>query len=419
MENQYEALWKTAGVMAPDGYPRRVGFVPEGGGPDDFQQKTVASKFELVDQIDSIPKESPKYISVYGFPRGHTTAGYPPEVDTVFLDFDIPSGHIYHLTKDESDWKNAINALLEPLREVAWSLYTNGMSDYWRVVLSGHKGIHLYLDFPAVESETASVAHFRRGLQQFVQQTTDRLEGHTHLSLEEFTDADSADLARLCRFPNTIHEDATRNFGEDRYCVPVEMDELIGMDAERYAELTRSPRLPASWDRTESDKAREFVRQNIFHAIKMGDDVESNARYAVGGQFNKDRVDRYRRENQDKFERIEEIWWLLQDKPCIREYYNRDDQFRYSQQSHLFELFVMTHLLKIGVPYDLIVEFFRDMEGFDEAETTFRLNQLIGRGYHLDSESGSTAPIKCETVWAQAPEFCVNDDCRTYRLHAD
>lgn len=405
MTNDTTVSPEIASVMAPS-YPRRVGY--EDG--DEFKQVTVDSTFELTHKIDNIDETSDKFISVYSFPDGHPSNGNNPLVDTIFFDFDIRDDHIYRLTGDPQDWYDAIDELLMVVSEIAHRLLEKGADIYWRASLSGHKGVHLYLDFEALPTKSAPFSQYKVGLNNFVSETIESLNQQIPLDVTPYVDADSADLARLCRFPNTTHPDACRKFEEYRYCVPVSIKELATMDADDYIHLTQQPRLPDEWVRNSTNETiRSSVRQNIFdalvHSEAGGGDVEDYG----GAEFKRSRITAYKERNDGKFDEVDDIWWKLNGTPCIKQYLDRDDQFDHGGASHMFELFIMTHMVDAEIPYDIIVEYFSEIEGFSPVETKGRLNQIIGRSY---------SPVNCEKIWQKAPQFCINNGCDLYnRTH--
>jgi len=174
-----------------------------------------------------VSPDNPPYVSVYGFPNGHPKDGHVPAIDTLFIDFDIPASGSYRSNNPNIDaWKRDMSALLTRVRAVCKMLLREGRAKNFRAALSGHKGVHLYLDFPAIETADDTLGQAKVGLGQYSQRLLEYLQHETRMDLEDWIDVDSRDMARLCRLPNTIHSGAASAFNEDRYCVPVSISEL-------------------------------------------------------------------------------------------------------------------------------------------------------------------------------------------------
>lgn len=377
-------------------------------------QVKVPSLHKMVDITKDANGETDAYYSVYSFPEGHPKNGHIPKVDTLFLDFDIADDHIYKLTESEDDWEDAINDLLHVVSNVAMELYMNGAVNPWRFALSGHKGVHMYLDFPSIDPEAGSFSQFKTGLENLATELMDKWERNIKVEVNKYADqAVLGDLSRLSRIPNTLHPTATERFDEPRYCVPVTAEEMIDIDATEYRELCSEPRLPESWGRNPSKKARVYVRQHIFDAIvNRGSDGELPS-YGDDSNYKPKRIERYKANTKGNYDEIEDVWYLLADKPCIKAFYEgkwdsdngTGQQFAHGPESHWMELFTMTHLINKNVPYELCVDFFSHMDGFDPYQTKERLNQLIGRSY---------SKMTCEKLWTNAPSFCLGKECALY-----
>lgn len=385
-------LRQAADVWCPEGtYPRQVGRT----------QKSRDDINKLVNRLASRIHDD-GYVSVYGFPRGHSKNGNIPEVDTLMLDFDVP-GDQYDGDGDMGDWTSEMYDLLARVRLVVEYLADEGKVDHWRFSLSGHKGVHLYLDFPAIHPEMGDLSQFKSGLAAYTSELITYLEDDIGVNLEPWLDVDSSDMGRLTRLPNTRHPGASSAFGSDRYCVPVTANELRDLTVADYWALTSSPReVPDGISRVESKRAAGRIGRHIQHAS-----ASSTATY--DRSYNSDRVEEYKRNANDGYDSVDDLWLFLEDRPCIKAYYERDgDHFHYGDASHTMELFVMARLVNMGVPYELIVEFFETMgaDGFHDGATRARLNEVIARNYN---------EFNCEKVWRDAPRFCLEDRCNIYQ----
>lgn len=280
------------------------------------------------------------HISVYGFPNGHPKDGNVPVVDTFFIDFDIPSDGEYRGSNpDPQAWYRDMSALLTRVRAVANRLVQEGRDKHFRAALSGHKGVHLFLDFDPIDLPDASVGQYQSGMLGYLNSLLSYLEGETGLSLEKWLDVDSSDLSKLCRLPNTIHPSATNAFGEDRYCVPVSMKELRTIKPADYVNLTRSPRMvDESYARFPSEKAHDVLKHFILDASSRNrgpsKTVDRNARS----------IKEYEQEANDNID-LEDVAFLTSNKPCVWKFHQREDKFNHGAASHAMELNAIAHLV--------------------------------------------------------------------------
>ncbi len=371
-------------------YPRRV----------TSHQRECDSPVKIAAQLKNVKgTDVAPFVSVYGFPDGHTTEGEIPAIDTLFIDFDIPSGGEYRSSDpDPQAWYRDMSALLTRVREVCRLLEKEGSAKHFRGALSGHKGVHLYLDFPVLDPEEGTMRQFKTGMRTYSDELISYLESETYLELQPWVDVDSSDLARLCRMPNTLHLGATRAFDEDRYCVPVSIRELANITPNEYVKLTRSPRVvPEDCQRDPSEKAASILTQYIREA-SAGSNSFSASRYDPMA------IKRYEKEQNEGIT-LDDLPFLLSNKPCIMAFRDRSDKFSYGAASHAMELNVIAHLIHRKVPIDVIVEFFSDDDEFDEAYTRNQVNEVIAHNYN---------EFRCETIWDQAPMFCLESECDIY-----
>lgn len=379
-------------------------WTPKGSFPRKVKRKQQDAKNlqDIVGTLCRIQGNEPGYISVYGFPRGHSTDGNVPRVDTLMLDFDVP-GEQYDGDGNMGDWTSEMKDLLARVRLVADYLCDKGKADHWRFSLSGHKGVHLYLDFPVIDHRAGDLSQFKSGLAAYTGELVTFLEEEIGVNLDPWLDVDSSDMGRLTRMPNTIHAKATEAFGTDRYCVPVTADELRDLKVMDYWALTSSAReVPAGIRRVESKRAQKSITRYIQYS-------SSTNTQEYTGSYNSERVDQYKENSNDGYDSVDDLWLFLEDRPCIKAYYERNgDQFHYGDASHTMELFVMARLVNMGVPYDLIINFFEQMgaDGFDAHQTRARLNEVIARNYN---------EFNCEKVWQDADRFCLEDRCNIYQ----
>ena len=208
-------LWKASGVFAPD-YPRQV------SNAEKYQDR-VGNRISLVESLEEAgAAEMPGYYSVYSFPRGHSQDGKIPKVDCIFIDLDV-EGDDYDPKNGDTDfdaWRRDMSALLARARMIAKAIIDGGEQQHFRVVLSGHKGLHLYLDFPTVSPENGDFLQFKNGLKSYGEQVMSWLDSTAGgVNIDPWIDVDASDLGRLARHPNTIHHGAA--YEDATSCVPV------------------------------------------------------------------------------------------------------------------------------------------------------------------------------------------------------
>lgn len=382
-------LADTIEVWCPT-WPRRVG----------SRQRWVDDAASVARRVErtQLSVDNQPYISTYGFPSGHPKDGNVPAIDCLFVDFDIPNdGEYRSRNPDPSAWYRDMSALLTRVREVCRLLVREGRDHHFRAALSGHKGVHLYLDFPVLNPMMGTVGQFKVGLAKYADELIAYFESETGLDLQDWVDVDSSDLARLCRLPNTLHPTATQAFDEDRYCVPVSVRELATIKPNEYVTLTRDVRpVPDGCRRSPNEKAAGILTQYIRGA--KADTSFSGSRYDPKA------VKQYDEDANDSIE-LSDIPLLTSNKPCIWAFRERDDKFNHGAASHAMELNVIAHLVERRVPVPVILEYFSNSEDYDEDYTREQVNTVIAHQYH---------EFRCETIWQQAPQFCLEGDCRIY-----
>lgn len=358
-----------------------------------MNQTTVNNLPELVDSLNYAEnKGEPGFVSAYSFPNGHSKGGNIPKVDTLFVDFDI-EGKWYD--GDRKGWRLDLSALLTRVRKFTKSLVEAGAHHHWRAALSGHKGIHLFLDFPPIDPNVGSFNQFKTGLNDYADAVTENLDEIAGgIDLNKWVDVVSADLGRLVRHPNTRHF-GVKYTDEPRYCVPVSIKELTAVNVDRYEELTKEPRLvPEDCRRNPSEEAGSKVIQFIRRA-GMGEGT-SDSLSAPNSTHNRQRVEEYKKESNDDIE-VEDLKLLTSDKPFVWEFRQREDAFQHGDESRTMELFIILDIINLHqAPIDVIVDFFRPIPGFDERYTRNTVEDLIARDYDL---------MRMETVRTKASEF--------------
>ena len=373
-------------------YPRRATM---------FQQwaMSLSEAVKLVVDAENDPDNWP-FISTYSFPNGHTKDNAIPRVDRLFIDFDVPDSGEYRGGKKHADaWARDMSRLLVRTRKVARFLLKANDPGAWQVALSGHKGVHLDLTFPPISDSNGDLAQFKNGMSSYADTLVEYLKDATGLDdLDQWVDVSSSDMGRLRRVPNTKHLGATEAFGEDRFCVPVTLRELAEIKPADYIELTRSRRsVTKSMWAEPSEKAGEVLTQRIRNA-------RSSHLSSSGSTVDPERVSAYTERSNDSIT-VEDLPFVLSDRPCILEFVKRDDAFSHGASSHLMEMFVITHMIDRNVPIETMIDFFSQLPDFDESYTRSQIEQYISRNYN---------PVNCDKVWEQAEIFCLKSGCRLW-----
>jgi len=391
----HKHLWDASKVYAPD-------FIRNCADEGTIQSPRH-NRVSFVSALRSATENGmPGFYSVYSFPRGHSKEGNIPKVDCIFIDFDVTGEHYDPDSGDATlaDWRRDMSALLSRTRMVARAIIGDGSADYFRVVLSGHKGIHLYLDFPAIDPANGEFGQFKCGLKSYAEQVVNYLDEEAGgVNIQPWVDVDGSDLGRLARHPNTRHHGASQDDVE-RWCVPITVEELADLTVDDYLSLTTTHRgMTDEMDRIESERAGNQVVQHVRTAstsVQNSDDSSS---------FKSSVARQYREESNDEIE-LEDVLFLTKNKPCIRAFRERDDAYEHGDSSRVMELSIMGRLIEMNVPLDVMHEFFETIPHYNEEYTDELLNDLIGRRYE---------EFNCVRIAASAGEFCLADDCSLYR----
>lgn len=385
-DERRQVLDETLDVWAP-GWPRRVT-------RNQLWAHDAPTAREFLLDSEAREGDSP-FISTYSFPRGHTKEGNIPQIDTLFIDFDFDTGDYVSGSGDVAAWRRDLSHLLVRVRMVAQYLRENGRTGL-RAALSGHKGVHLFIDFDPLPVAGGEFRQYVNGLNDYATELVDQLADATGLSdLQHYVDVTSSDLGRLCRMPNTQHEGATDSFGEPRYCVPVSVDELCSMTPKQYLEFTQAPR-PVPSPREPNDNAHDIILQYVRTA-NAGNAPSPGGDSTVNWEL----VDQYK-DQQNENITLGDIKFITSERPCVWRFYERDDKYQHGYESHFMEMYCIRELLEKNVPIEVIKEFLDSAPEYNEAYSDNFIKQIISRDYHRFS---------IETVLRNAPTFSGYDDC--------
>lgn len=398
-----ELLHEASKAWSPS-FPRRSTY---GDGP---KQTQVTSRQELLSKLTEAAQHGgPGYTSVYSFPRGHSQDENVPEIDTVFFDLDIPSGEgSYHPSHGgtEAEWRRDMSKLLVRARIISRTILDAGLEQHFRVAYSGHKCIHLYIDFEPIPADPGSLTRYKNGIATYADDFIDFLSDEAGVELHRWVDVNSHDLGRLARAPNTPHYGA-KHVDWTPYCVAGSIKELATMDPDDYLSVTRQPRPLIDDGRVPSERAHNVLTEHI----KAASSSQRKRRETAHKKRDESKVQEYQNSSNDSItvEAVREL--LIRNKSCIRAWAERDDAYDHGAASRTMEINIIKELAKHEVPIDVIVDFFSDIPGFDEAFTRELVKDIIAR-YHPSA-------FVCRNVVADAPQFCLGDRCHIYQRSDD
>lgn len=425
MTDADELLWKATAVFAPDG--------PRQSSDRHTIQASRKNRARLQSSLQQArDHEMPGYYSVYSFPRGHSQQGNIPKVDCIFIDLDV-DGNDYVPTHGKTGfdaWRRDMSALLARARMIASAILDQGMEAHFRATLSGHKGLHLYLDFPTISTANGDFQQFKNGLKQYSGDVMEWLDSAAGgVNIDPWVDVDASDLGRLARHPNTINHGAAYD-ETTRWCVPITISELSELKVEDYLELTEGPRWIDGYQRTPSESAGNKVVQAIRNASGA-----RKSRSSSNSTLNKKLVDYYDRKLDDKWYgddlselsqnqrdliddldpensdiELEDIPFLTANKPCISAFRDGNDSFNHGNASHLMEMSVIARLVDLSVPREVIHDFLSEIPGYEEGYTDEQIDKVIGRDY---------GEFNCSKIANRAPMFCLGSDCKLYNRSPD
>ena len=109
-----------------------------------------------------------------------------------------------------------------------------------RILLSGFKSVHLFVDFSAVQFASLEAA------KQLVRKLTEDIETRTFRETGvkvAFDPTVMGDLSRLCRIPNTLNGKAPGILGRNQYAVPVTAEEFMSLTSANYDHLCSAQRM--------------------------------------------------------------------------------------------------------------------------------------------------------------------------------
>jgi len=393
---------------APD-FPRRF------GAPEQVWVDNHASLTSFIESCLGHGRDA--FISVYAFPEHlHPKEGGNPEVSTVFIDLDIESPELSDLrTRWEHGDKSVVDQLLvlrmtllkEVLKQAkALVSYLVRQSIQPRILLSGFKGVHIFIDFPSVQFSSLGVAKY------IITKFLDEVKTHIAKDTDAYVAFDASvigDLSRLCRIPNTANIKATKLLGRTQYAVPIAVEELMGLTPDGYDKLCSSPcYIPVV--RKESHEVLVMLTR-----ITEDMDLDEVAVTPRGSIKDPDRLEAYERECIREI-LTDEDFEDLNIRPCFKRV-RREKISLDGPGGHLMRIGAVMELAAQGLSIPSIVRWFDFCLDYDPAITETAVRGLISRGYtdkYVDEYGREYRKgLRCTTI--QRCGFCLGNACGVYR----
>lgn len=393
------------GSWSPE-FPRRFG---------DPNQVWVNNYSELLQSISkSLRANRDSFISVYSFPEyQHPKEGGNPPVSTIFIDLDLESHEFSELrNRWENGDKTVLNqmltlrmTLLAEVQKQAKALVSNLKMQgiHPRILLSGFKGVHVFVDFPAVQFSSKDVAKY------VIAKFLDRVKAGVTNANIVFDTTVIGDLSRLCRIPNTLNIKATKLLGRPQYAVPITVDELMNLVPETYDQFCSSPRfLPV--ERKESHEV--LVR---LTKITEDMDLDEVALTPISSVKDPERLMNYEQECTKEI-LTDEDYEDLNIRPCFKKV--RSDRISLDGPGgHLMRIGAVMELATQGLSVPSIVRWFDFCHDYDPAITEEAVKSLISAGYtdkHVDEYGREHRKgLRCTTI--QRCGFCLENVCHIYK----
>jgi hypothetical protein len=357
------------------------------------------------------------FISVYSFPEHlHPKEGGNPPISTVFIDLDVESPELSDLrTCWEHGDKTVVDQLLvlrmtllrDVLRQAkAFVSYLVKQSIQPRILLSGFKGVHIFIDFPSVQFSSLEIAKYI--IRKFLDEVKIQVAKETNIDVV-FDTTVIGDLSRLCRIPNTANIKATKLLGRPQYAVPVTVEEFMHLTPEDYDKLCSDPRY--------TPLVRKESHEVLVKLTKITEemDLDEVAVTPKGTVKDPERLEAYERECTKEI-LTDEDYEDLNIRQCFKKV--RSEKISLDGPGgHMMRIGAVMELAARGLSISSIVRWFDFCHDYDPAITEEAVKSLISRGYtdKYTDEYGSEhrKGLKCETI--QRCGFCVKDECPIYQ----
>jgi len=387
-------------------FPRRFG-TPE--------QRVVNSAVEVLALINKCLREGlSSYISVYDFREGHPSEGGNPVVDRIYIDLDLESPEFKALMLRLEKGEDVLDEVL-PLRRTLLAqvieeakrlvniLIQRGITP--RIVLSGFKGVNIFIDFVPVQFSFPGLA--KKVLEVF----TEKVVKGVKIDMSVV-----GDLSRICRIPNSLHTKASNVLGRLQFCVPITIDELKSLTVDKYDALCSSQRLMIV-KRVESvEVSRELAK--IVEELDPDDFLVNVGRH--GYVKDPELVAEYERETKREVLASED-YEELRMRTCFKRIRRESIQLDGSD-GHNMRLAAVCEMMMNEISISSIVNWFDFCADFDPEFTRRKVEEIISYGYGRKeiNEFGEVIrkPWRCSTIIKKCPSYCLRENCPTHRRKA-
>jgi hypothetical protein len=395
------------GIWAPD-FPRRF------GDPNQIWVNKYADLLRLIAKSTDTGHDA--FISVYAFPEHlHPKEGGNPPVSTIFIDLDLESPEFSDL---RNRWEHGDKTVIDQLLVLRMNLLkevlkqAKALVNYLveiglppRILLSGFKGVHIFIDFPSIQFSSIETA--KHIITVFLEEVKAKTYEDTGITVV-FDTSVMGDLSRLCRIPNTVNIKATKLLGCCQYAVLITVDDLASLTPEGYDRLCSTPRhVPIT--RRESNEVLVMLTRKTEDM-----DLDEVAITPKNSVKDPERLENYERECTREI-LTDEDYDDLNIRPCFKKVHQEKISLDGSG-GHLMRIGAVMELARQELSIPSVVRWFDFCSDYDPTTTETAVKGIISRGYadkHIDEYGQEHRKgLRCTTI--ERCGSCLGDVCPIY-----
>jgi len=308
------------------------------------QQIPVFSNADLKVLIEQNQPGQPSFISICWFDEAHESV-----LPEVFFDFDG--------SELEATWKD--------VKKLVKFFDSEGLRPFY-IFFTGNRGFHVHLE---IKPNTYSKRELR-AFQEYLINT---------LNLKTACRSVVGDVRRLCRIPNTRHE----NTG--LYCIQVNINQTIP----EILELAKKPQPIKTEICPEYLDLRELIKRfRIYNQLKQNNnhfEIRADTNYAnCDNEFYKE---------------------IFKYHPCLL------NEILTEEPANSVRVWTTSFLLEQGFSYSWIFKFFESCNwiDFNKYKTAYHLKRI--------KENGGYSTPSCTLI--QNEGFCIGHACRNFKKEKD
>jgi hypothetical protein len=400
------------GCWAPD-YPRRF------GNPGQMWVNRHVDMLRLIK--DSCDKGLDALVSVNAFPgHKHPNEGGTPPISTIFIDIDVENEEFKKL---KSLWEKgdlSVVPRLQILRSITMEevlkqakcviTYLKAQCIEPRILLSGFKGVHLFVDFPSLQFSTTEDA--KQVTRKFLEELAVNVTAETGIKAD-FDTAVMGDVSRLCRIPNTQNKKASKLLGRIQYAVPLTIDEFMDLTPPDYDRLCSAQHY-VQIARLESLAILPKLTKISFE-MKFDDELSIPVVTGKKSVRNPEKLAHYAKECTREILNAEG-YDELDIRPCF--VHAREERVSLTGgNGHKMRIGAVKELSMQNLSIGSMVRWFDFCSDYNAALTERYITNLISAGYtdeYMDERGSERRKgYRCETI--RECGFCLKDDCRIYQ----